>query len=258
MLLLVCVVAWGCDDPPAPSASSTTSSTVASTVAATPPPSATESAAPIADGPEQAEVRKLLEAYKAAIYANDGPAAAALASKRTLDYFDEARKLALYASRAELKEKPLFDQMMVLILRARLPVADVEASDGKTLFARGVSEGWTGAVARNFDAGPIAIDGDTAVIMSQPKPWLKGEQDKGFRAYREDGHWKLDVISVASLAVVRMDAQLAKLDPDPQVALVKLTETLLRKKLPADIWDAPRKASPAGATGGAVRKSTGQ
>ena len=82
---------------------------------------------------------------------------------------------------------------------------------------------------------------DKAQVLAGALPWLKAEDDKGFRAYREDGQWKLDVIAVASLAVVRMDAHLAKLDPDPQVALVKMTEKLMGKKLPADIWDAPRK-----------------
>jgi hypothetical protein len=233
-LMSVCLSVVGCDDR-APAATQTPSTTQA-VASAQPTPSAA-----VHDSPEAALVRKQLEAYSAAVYAKDGEGAAKLASKRTLDYFDRARKLALFASAESLAGMPMFDQMMVLNLRARVAVEEIDKADGTALFARGVREGWTGAVARNFAAGPIVIEGDTAVVMSRAKPWLKEEPDKGFRAYREDGAWKLDVVAVASLAVVRMEAQLAKLDPNPQRALVKLTEKIMGKKLPDDIWDAPRK-----------------
>jgi len=93
-------------------------------------------------------VRKALEAYVAAVYAKDGDGATKLVSKRTIEYFDRARKLALYASGEKLKTMPMFDQMMVLNLRARVPVDEIDKSDGRALFARGLSEGWTGAVAK--------------------------------------------------------------------------------------------------------------
>ncbi len=198
----------GCDSPPS----------VADTASASPVASATSSSTRDAD---VAAVRAVLVDYKTAIYARDGEKAAALVAEPTITYFEATRKDALSLPEADLRKKAFADRLMVLMVRVRVDADRLRRSDGKQLFAHAVNEGMVGEDARVLEPGKVEVTGDMAKVG-----FVGGGQEVapelGFRAYREKGVWKLDVMSIMKRAGPLMQKQLAEIDPDPDTAILKL------------------------------------
>jgi hypothetical protein len=212
----------------------------AATSATAAAPSAAASASVEAD---KAAIGALVSEHKKAIYARDGDKAAALVAEPTIVYFESVRKDALAAPEADLRKKPLVDRLMILIIRARVDVERLRQGDGKSLFAYAVKEGMVGEEARTLEPGDVEVEGDMAKVGvrmgAQTLP-----PEVGFRAYREQGAWKLHLMSVMKLAGPALEQQLKGIDPDPDAAMIKVLETLLGRKVGAEIWqplDPPKK-----------------
>lgn len=218
---------------------------VSATVQDGPAPSASASASASA-GPATREdaVRAVFVAYRDAILAKRGKAAAALVAQETLAYYDKMRLAALDMKEAELKRSPPMDRLMILAVRHRLGDRDLAAMNGADLFAAAVDAGMVSmsAQAAEPDAVVFTPDGNAKLgirVGTQTSP-----PEAGFTMRREADSWHIDVLSVAAAAGALLETSLKSLDPDPDVALLKLLELSSGKKPDAGVWKPLRKPSP--------------
>lgn len=231
------IVGFGCESAPAsPSGTaSATSSAAPATSSSTARSAAPTSTAATAD---EAAVKKVFLDYRAAIGEKNGRAAADASSARTLEYYESVRKKALTLPEKELRATPTADRFMIVLIRASVDAAALRKMDGRSLFEHAVNEGMVGKNTQSLEPDAIEIEGDTAYLgMRAGGDTLPPR--KGFRVYREQGSWKIDVLSVMGTVGASMDQMLAKVDPDIDTAMVKIAEQLTGKSLAKTIWTPP-------------------
>jgi hypothetical protein len=187
---------------------------------------------------DQAAVKQTFLDYQRAIGEKRGDQAADLAAQKTIAYFEWSRKSALTMPEAELRKQSLLDRMQVLVLRAKVDPPMLRKMDGRGLFVHAVNEGMVGKEAQSLVPGSSEINGDTAQLgLSAGGQTLPPKQ--GFRFERENGKWKLDVMSIAAVAEGPLRQMLKSIDPDENAAIVKITEQIAQKPLARTIWIAP-------------------
>ncbi|EYF04863.1 hypothetical protein [Chondromyces apiculatus] len=208
-------------------------------------------AEPAAEKPGEAQdkeaARALFVRYRDAIANRKGTEAVGVVSAKTIAYFEATRVGALKMSAAELRTQPLMDRLMILILRGRIPRADLERWTGKDLFAVAVDNGWVGDNVSTVEPAEIRINGDEALIGVKAGTEAL-PAGSGFQAQREAGGWKLDVMSIRDLAEPALEAQLREVDPDLDRAMMALLSVLLKKKVDESIYE-PLISAPAPAPG---------
>lgn len=186
---------------------------------------------------ERAAVEEMFFAYKKSILSQDAEEAAAVVSQKTFDYYDAMRKAALTRSAEETHAAPLMDRMMILMFRSRVERSDLEAFDGKGAFMLGVEKGWIGDDAAKLEPGEIRIDGDTARIGVTAGGQTGIPSTLGFRAYREEGRWKLDVMSIRDASEPVLANAMKQIDPDEDKALLKVLSMVAERELDDSIWE---------------------
>lgn len=185
---------------------------------------------------EEAGVKKAFSEYKSAILNKQGDKAANLVSESTLAYFEQVRTAALDAREPDLKKLPIVKQLMVLTLRMSASAADVEKMDAKGLFAFSVKEGLIGSDVRSIEPDRVLIRGNEARLGV-----ITGDQtiapELGYRVARERGSWKVDVMSVVGVDEQPLQKALENVDPDQDLALMKVVEKSVRKPVGRAVWE---------------------
>lgn len=139
-------------------------------------------------------IRKVFLAYRGSILAGDGPSAAALLSRSTYDYYDAVRRLALTGDARTVQNRPLSDQVQILLYRLRVPREKLDSLSPLGLIAYSIDQGWIGKESvEKIQPGPVVVRGDTALVHVV----VDGEdRGPGFRFDREDDGWRLDLVPV--------------------------------------------------------------
>ncbi|WP_367127805.1 hypothetical protein [Saccharothrix sp. HUAS TT1] len=160
---------------------STSSSSSATTTSTTP---SVDAAA------EEKAIRQVFADYREAARAKDGPAAAELLSQGVLDYYAEARDLALTGSEQQLGDRDVALVLVVYMLRAEFDAAELRGMSGKHLVSAAVERGLAGENSTDVvDLGTVVVDGDTATAeMISPGKSLVVE----LLFDKEDGSWRFD------------------------------------------------------------------
>lgn len=148
--------------------------------------------APTSKAPAEVDtaVRQSFAKYKQALLAADGPAAAAILSSNTVQWYEQCRTRALSMPRDELQRLSLIDQMTILKVRQDIPREKIEALDGRKLVELAVQKGWIGGES----VGRLEID----------SVYLKGTAEAGIsftklpgvvamRFVQEDSRWRFDL-----------------------------------------------------------------
>lgn len=199
-------------------------------------PAASAASLPADVEKDTASARELFLSYRKAIMARNGKEAAGLVSEKTIAYYDAMRVAALEKPEAEVRSAPLFDKMMILLLRARIPKEDLQRWSGRDLFIYAVDQGWVGDEVQGLEPRKITVEGAVAHIgMRSDGKALP--PSAGFRAYKEGKAWKLDVMSVAAAAEPVLLAELQKLNPDIDRALLAVVGTVVGRPVDESIWE---------------------
>jgi hypothetical protein len=144
------------------------------------------------DAADKEAVRKAFDAYKTAILAGDGDAAAASVSQTTLDQYQKYVDWALHADRATVQALPLLDKMQVLTLRHRIPHDKWQGMTGESAFIYAVNNNWIGKnqveAAELGDIYPYVVRASADVIMNKKKTRVR------FFFLKEKGAWKFDLV----------------------------------------------------------------
>ena len=192
---------------------------------------------PAAAGDDAAAAKATFEAYQTALLKKDGPGAAALVDRGTVDYYQRMRDLAVAGPAAQVKRLALLDKLMLLRMRHQIPLAKLKAMDGKAALAFGVTQGWIGSDVAKVEAGPVEIAGERATIVfvvdGKPTPVKLG-------LWRENGGWRVDLISLFRIsgAAFRQRQQESGKSEDEFVRA--LVGQLAGKPARATIWNPPK------------------
>src|SRR5262245_13430973 len=90
-------------------------------------------------------VRRGFSAYKQALLAKDGNAAAQAVSANSLAYYDRLRALALSGTKSEIEALDGTEQVLILNLRVRAPAPLLRAGSSQALIAYAVGKGMISA-----------------------------------------------------------------------------------------------------------------
>ncbi|MBX3358962.1 MAG: hypothetical protein KF745_11110 [Phycisphaeraceae bacterium] len=201
-----------------------------------------------------AEVKESLFALGTAIENQDGEAASNLYSQSSIEYCDRIVKLAKTAKRADIASLKPLDRMQILLLRNRVPSAELKKLDGKGMIRLTVSKGWwfgsNDGVSDEDELGKIKVSGATA--------WVDLELDAGsnyaakyifdhadrkryLRLTNEEGLWKVDTTSTHD-TTNELLAKIIKAQGNGNIeqVLAELEERMSGKQVAPTVWDPPR------------------
>jgi hypothetical protein len=183
-------------------------------------------------------VRKSFDAYKEAILNDKGSEAAKWVDKQTLDWYEESRQLALKAGREKLESLSMFNRMQAILIRHRVPLAELEKMDGRGLFAYAVDNGWVGkSSVSGLAIGEVSITGAFAagtLVREGKATALK------FQFSIEEGVWKVKLLPLMKMAEPGLKAQAKRAGMTENEFIIQMTEAVSGRKVPATIWDAPK------------------
>lgn len=187
--------------------------------------------------PEEAAIRATFEAYRTALLARDGEGALPHVSQSVLEYYDYVRELALYASAAEVRTRPLSDQLFVILLRHRIPSAQLRGMSGREVFAHGVAQGWiSDEQTRTQQLGRIGVTGNMAFAEM-----LVGGQRSPITLHfvRQDGAWRWDMLGVVQWTDIALRSVAESAGVTPEELLVSAAERVTGRQVAPTIWDPP-------------------
>ncbi len=93
---------------------------------------------------EEEAIRSSFQSYREAILQGDGAKAVNFISQKTLDYYAELRDLALYGEAPRVMALDLMDRLMIISLRHRISVENLQKMNETQLFIYSVQNGWIG------------------------------------------------------------------------------------------------------------------
>lgn len=177
-------------DPPA--------STSATAATATVPPSAPATSTGAVATDDAAAVRAAFDTYKKAALAKDGESAVAVMAAPIFSFYDETRRDALSATKAQLTSRPVTRQLTAYILRAEVAPGVLRTGSVEQILRVAFEKGLVGEDGiRNLDLGKVEVDGDrasgAAVVQGQTAPL-------SLAFLREDGRWKIDIKPLLDVA----------------------------------------------------------
>ncbi len=202
-------------------------------------PANADAAAPSPSEPESPDlvaIRACFAAYKAALVSRDGAAAVEQVSTSTLEYYGQMRELALYAKQAELQKRSLTDQYIVLTLRHRVGLPDLQPMTAADVVRLAIEEGWTGdSEVKTLDLGTVTVDGNQArgnlKMLNEPE-----NSEFAFVFVKEPEGWKLDITKLLFAAEAFLQDWLMTDDTPPAAGLITLLEFVSERQVSPDIW----------------------
>ncbi len=194
-------------------------------------------APPVEDRTPEA-VRKAFNDYKEAILNGKGEAAAGCVDKQTLDWYEESRLLALNAGREKLESLSMFNRFQAILIRHRVPRAELAKMDGRKLFVYAVENGWVGkSSVSGLEIGDVSITGAFAAgaIVRERRPTtLK------FQFVIEEGRWKIKLMPIMKTAEPALKAQAKRAGMTENEFIFQMAEAVSGRRVPDTIWDAPK------------------
>jgi hypothetical protein len=182
-----------------------------------------------------AAVRQTFESYRSAIKDRNGLTAISLVTSATIDSYEAHRDQALYSTRAELEQRPIFERMIVLNFRLRFTLAELQITPGAELFSRGIEQGWTNTAALNDSSLDKLVIGEVraqAQMVARP-----GDAGAPIHFALEDGVWKVDLVSLAEAVEASLLVYLTSDDVTEERLVEETLAAAYGKALPDDIWE---------------------
>lgn len=191
----------------------------------------------LAAGEVEDRIVKRFDDYKAALQGDRGAEAAAFLSRSTVDYYEKVRDLALYATREELKPQSHVDVLQAMVLRSRIPAAEMRLMDGRALLVRAIDNGWVGK--ENFEPFSVAavrVDGDKAVADMAP---AAGTPTTPLDFVREGGEWLIDLVGLLQSTNQMFDMLITTQQLDREAFVLTVLSSLDGKPVDATVWNPP-------------------
>ena len=170
--------------------------------APTAPPKAAAATSPRAPDPEadRAAIVRVFDSYVAKVVSGDRQGAVALIDRETMDFYEALRKTALSISAAELKQRPIDDQILIITFRTGKRAADMRSQKIEDLVAAAIIP--VGKQTGSMRLGPVTVRGDRA----SGHPWVgEIEVPISFDFHRETDRWRLNFVEVTRTAMRKIN-----------------------------------------------------
>ncbi|MCB0322400.1 MAG: hypothetical protein KDD69_02470 [Bdellovibrionales bacterium] len=188
-----------------------------------------------AEAADEALVRNTFREYKSAILQARGETAVRQVSSHTIDYYQQMKDLALKGTPAHVHGLKLMDRLMVLSLRHRMTLQQLQDLSAPELFSFAVDQGWIGKESvERLEIGAISINGDAAkgeyIFDGKAAPLH-------FSFYREQGEWRFDLLPVLNTGNAALEEALKREGTDENEFILSAMESVTGKKPAPTIWD---------------------
>jgi hypothetical protein len=199
------------------------------------------SEAPAAANPSSGdEAVKVWTAYRESLVTRDGARGLALVTPGTVTEYERQLKLTLTLNRQQLLQADVLDRYMVLMLRARVPPAQLRTMTGSDLLRMAIDNGWVGS---NLPASVKLkrIEGDRAYMTFMKD----GEEIPGELPLVRftDSRWGVDIVELLRVTrpiFLALFSEVAeKQSTDVNSAMVLIIAKLVGQAPPDSIWEPP-------------------
>ncbi|MXX60928.1 MAG: hypothetical protein F4112_08695 [Holophagales bacterium] len=195
-------------------------------------------------GDGEAAVRATFEAYRQALMAGDGEAAASLVDRETEEYYRQLKRLVLEGSEEEVRQRTFVDRFLVVAFRHQFSgneLAEMELAD---VIVRAMEIGWINSAAiEQLAVGTVGIEGTEAVAEARTRasledPSLAGGMDElAYRFVNEDGRWKFRFSALVMSIDGVMRNLAAQLNTDEDDLIFTLVESLTGVEVLPEVWE---------------------
>ena len=184
------------------------------------------------------DVKQSFLAYKTAIIAADGEAAAEVVTEGSHDYFRKLADQALTLDREGLHDINLGDRVYSMLLRHSLDRSQLESMSGEDVVSYAVDEGWIGREnAGQLQLGNYEVEGETASgTILRPDG---GATTFKMEFVKEDGRWLLDLVALMNLTRAAFDFAVQQSGLSEDEFVVLMLEAGTGRKPGPDIWSPP-------------------
>lgn len=183
---------------------------------------------------EPEAVVKSFQDYKSAILNQNGEAAVALVTKRTVEEYQRYVEWALTADRKTLQSLAFINRFQVLLLRHRIPADSLRQLDGRSVFVYAVDRDWigkNGVIRTTLGKVDVANTRATAEVL------IGGQSAPNrFQFSKENGTWKFDLIQVIRDADQALKAAARQNGMTEDEFMFSLIETVSGRKVADTIW----------------------
>ncbi len=180
-------------------------------------------------------IHAAFSAYHQAVFTGDGQAASELIDDDSIAYYQRVRDLAFDASADETKALDVSDKLTVLLIRARVSAADLQALDGRGLFVMMVEQGWVAKQsAENVDLADIVVDGDAAtgrMVINRETTPLE------MKFTRTGADWKLNLPHIAAIGQRALKKQIESNGQPENEFVINNVATVVGRSLRPSIWE---------------------
>ena len=185
--------------------------------------------------PNIAAIHECFDAYEKAVLNQDGTAAVKCVNASTLDYYQRMRDLALTGDAQTVQRLSIFDKVIVLQMRLRVPKGTLQGMTRESAFAYGIEKGWTdkSGVKQN-SLGQVQVTGPDAtgvhVFRGQPT-------EVRWKFQFENGEWKIDLFKFQAGVGAKVFEQMARQSGKSENAYVlELLEAVTGKRIDQTVW----------------------
>ncbi|MGF1631150.1 MAG: hypothetical protein ACFCUT_16880 [Kiloniellaceae bacterium] len=197
---------------------------------ATPPQTAENS-------PERV-VEETFLAYKEALLAHRGNAAAELVTEESWEYYRDLADEALTANRARLEGADFTDRVTILMFRLGLTREQLRRLSGRELVAKSIDEGWfSEELTARLRLTDYRISGDTARAFALDQVGKPSTSSLSFQ--RERGAWRLDLLQAINDSRKVMTLAIAISGMTEEELLFATLEEGTGRRPGPEIWNPP-------------------
>ena len=187
---------------------------------------------------EPEDVHATFDGYKSAVLSQKGEAAVGFVTKGTVEEFQNYVNWALDADRKTLESLSLANRLQVVLIRHRVPAAELTKMDGKSCFVYAVDRDWIGKNGViHLGLGKVDISNERATAEAT----VGGEKTPLRMQFRkEGGQWRLDLKQLMQVANAGLVAMAKKEGITENELILVMAESVSGRKVPETIWDPVR------------------
>jgi hypothetical protein len=184
------------------------------------------------------EVKESFRAYKTAILASDGAAAADVVTQESRDYFRGLADQALTSNSDALHRIHLSDRIYTLLLRHDVAPAVLQRMNGAEVVSHAVEQGWIGREgADGLALGNYEVMGNIASGTILRPDGSETAFKMGF--VMQDGRWRLDLVALMDLTRAAFEFALQQSGLEEDAFVLAMLEQVTGRKPGPEIWNPP-------------------
>ena len=151
---------------------------------------------------EEELIRENYDTYRTYLHDRNGKEAVKYVDSNTIKYYGDILELVKSADSLKVESLPIFDKIMVLTIRGKIPKEDILKFNGTTLFTYAVDNGMIDkASAKNLAVGDITIE----KYFAKGQIVANGIESPYFIQFnKEDELWKYDLTSSFTIGITAL------------------------------------------------------